>query len=127
MLNVNPETVCRLIQMARAFHVKEDVVDPDEPTGSDDEWNLQVLADHPQDPSFQEFRSIIDDLEPDQQQEVVALLWLGRGDFAEEEWPSILAEAAYAWNDKTAEYLIAHPMLADHLENALECFGHQCD
>lgn len=127
MLNVNPDTVCRLIELARSFHVKEEIVIPEEPKGPDDDWHVQILADHPQDPVFKEFRSIIQDLEPDQQQEVVALLWVGRGDFEPEEWDAVLSEAAYAWNTKTAEYLIAHPMLADYLTDALEMYDYRCD
>lgn len=127
MLNVNPDTVCQLMQLARSFHVKEDIVLPEDSAGPDDDWYVQVLADHPEDPVFEEFRSIVRDLEPDQQREVVALFWIGRGDFDKSEWRSVLAEATYAWNTKTAEYLIAHPMLADCLAEALDQFGYSCD
>ncbi|GGC08742.1 hypothetical protein GCM10011352_38870 [Marinobacterium zhoushanense] len=127
MLNVNSETLCRLIQLAREFHAKEAVTIPEKPISPADDWARQVLADHAGDLTFQEFLSIINDLEPDQQQEVVALLWLGRGDFDQSEWRDALIEAADGWNDHTAHYLIAHPLLADYLADALDQFGFRCD
>ncbi len=127
MLNVNPDTVCRLIDLAHVFHAKEAVVIPQEPTSPSDDWALQVLADHGDDEVFLEFQSIIKDLEPDQQQQVVALFWLGRGDAGLDDWASLLEQAADDWNERTAEYLIAHPFLADHLQDGLELHGYSCD
>jgi hypothetical protein len=127
MLNVNPDTVCFLITKARIFHSKEDVVVPDMPDSPAEDWALQALADHADDAVFQEFKATIEDLEPDQQQEVVALLWLGRGDFDAEEWDSAVEEARREWTETTAEYLIAHPQLADHLREGLDMLGYSCE
>lgn len=127
MLDVNPETVCRLIVLAREFHVQEEVVIPDEPARPGDDWPTQVLAAHASDATLDEFRSIVADLEPDQQQQVVGLLWLGRGDYDLEDWGEALAYAAEAWNEATADYLIAHPLLADYLTEGLDLHGHRCD
>ncbi len=73
-LNVNSGKICRLIQLAQEFHAKEEVVIPDEPTGPSGDRGLQILADRAEDQTFLEFESIINNLEPDQQQEIVALL-----------------------------------------------------
>jgi len=127
MLDINPETVCRLIALARVFHAKEAVVIPEQPTSPSDDWAMQVLADHADDDAFLEFKSIIEDLEPDQQQQVVALFWLGRGDGALEDWAALLEQAEEDWNESTAEYLIAHPYLADYLQDALDMQGYSCD
>lgn len=127
MLDVNPETVCRLATLAREFHAQEAVVIPDDPVTPNDDWPLQVLAGHASDSTLEEFRAIVEDLDPDQQQQVVALLWLGRGDYGLEEWDDALAYAADAWNTATADYLIAHPMLPDHLEDGLELHGYRCN
>ena len=80
-LELNPDTVCFLIDMAREFHAKEAVVIPDTPGSPTEDWALQVLADHVDDPTYREFRVTVNDLEPDQQHQLVALLWLGRGDY----------------------------------------------
>ena len=84
-------------------------------------------ADHEDDEYYAEFESIIDDLEPDQQQQVVALMWLGRGDAALEEWSDLLKQASEQWNERTAEYLIAHPFLAEYLQEGLDLHGYESD
>jgi hypothetical protein len=127
MLDLNPETVCFLIAKARVFHSKEEVVLPDPVDSPADDWGRQVLADHGDDSVFQEFKSTVDDLEPDQQQALVALMWLGRGEFDAEEWDDALEEARNSWTRDTAEYLIAHPQLADHLLEGLDLLGYSCE
>jgi hypothetical protein len=127
MLDLNPDTVCFLIARARVFHSKESVVLPDIADSPADDWGRQVLADHGDDSVFLEFKSTVEDLEPDQQQAVVALMWLGRGEFDADEWSDALDEAREGWTSDTAEYLIAHPQLADHLLEGLDLLGYSCD
>jgi len=127
MFDVNPDTVCFLIDKAREFQGKEEVVLPDVPDSPSEDWGLQALADHQGDLTFQEFKSTFDNLEPDQQQNVVALFWVGRGDFEKSEWEQAFDEARANWNKSTAEYLIAHPLLADYLSEGLELFDYRCD
>lgn len=127
MLNVNPETVCRLIDLSKEFHAQEQVTFPEEPGISSGDWGAQMLASHEDDATFLEFKSIVEDLEPDQQLELVALLWLGRGDFEEDEWAEALVEAGDNWSPRTAEYLIAHPLLPDYLLEGLDMLGYSCE
>ena len=127
MFEVNPDIVCRLIELAREFHAQEEVVIPEIRGNPSGDWATQTLANHADDLTFQEFRSIIKDLEPDQQQQIVALLWVGRGDYVIDEWEEVLAQAADDWTPKTAEYLIVHPMLAEFLRDGLDQFGYSCD
>jgi hypothetical protein len=54
--------------------------------------------------------------------QLVALAWIGRGVFTREEWSSALAEARAHCRMPTAEYLLANPMLAPHLEHGLAEF-----
>lgn len=127
MLEVNPETVCRLIDLAREFHAQDAVELPDEPGTPEHATSERALEAYAGDSLLQEFRSVVEDLEPDQQQQVVALFWLGRGDYELDEWEDALAYAAEAWNAATADYLVAHPLLADYLIEGLDQHGHRCD
>ena len=129
MLNLGIETVCFVIARAREFQAKEQVVIPDTPSGSSDDWALQILADHREDLTTQEVGAVMADLDPDLQAELIALMWLGRGDYALEEWENALADAQdqYEEHQNTAHYLLSHPMVADHLEEGLIAHGYSCE
>jgi hypothetical protein len=127
MLELNPETVCFLISKAKEFHAKEQVVIPDEPLSPSEDWARQILADHEDDPTYREFKAAVDALEPDQQAAVVALMWLGRGDYGEDQWNDACADAKGEWTPRTAEYLIARPLVADYLEEGLHLLGYSCE
>ena len=127
MLNVSPETVCFLIARAREFQAKEEVVIPEIPSSPSDDWALQVLADHIDDMSALEVKVAVNDLTPEQQAELVALMWLGRGDYDLEEWYTAVEDAQHEQGDNTAEYLLAHPYVADHLEEGLLQHGYSCE
>mgnify|MGYP003951606875 FL=1 len=126
-LDLNPDIICTLIAKFKEFHAKEDIVIPESPDNPDDDWALQVLADHQDDLTFREVKTTIDDLEPDQEATLVALMWLGRGDFIEDEWADALAEATRSANGRTAEYLMSTPLVADYLAEGLYAFGHTCE
>lgn len=126
MLELNPQIVCSVITAARQFQAKEEVVIPEPPSNPGDDWALQVLADHADDLVFQEAKALIDDLEPDQQAALVALMWTGRGDFGVDEWRDAYAQAVGESNERTAEYLMATPYVADYLSEALAELGYDC-
>ena len=70
-----------------------------------------------------ELSGFIRDLNMDEQIDLVALMWLGRGDGDLGNWRELHAQAAQAHNRRTASYLIGTPMLADYLEEAMAQFG----
>lgn len=127
MLDINPETVCYIISRVRQFQAKEAAVIPEEPFNPSDDRALQVLADHADDLTFQELKTAIDDLEPDQQVVLIALTWVGRGTYDAGEWEDALADAGDNWTSRTAEYLIATPMVADYLTGGLSQLGYSCE
>lgn len=126
MLNLNPEIVCRLIERAHEFHAKDSVVIPEEETPSVD-VAAERLASYQGDPTFQEFKTVVDDLEPDQQVALIALMWVGRGDFDADEWNAAFHQAAGSRTRHTAEYLLATPLVADYLSEGLAAFGYSCE
>lgn len=127
MLNISGETVCRLVELARTFQAQEGVSFPGAGVDQDEDWVMQTLASHGNDPTLAEFRSIVDDLEPDQRRELVALMWLGRGDFTLEEWDEALEIAEAREATQTADYVIGHPLVSDYLEEGLAAFGLSCE
>lgn len=124
MLDLNTDIVRAIVDKAHEFHAQEGVVFPDSPSGPGDDWAMQVLANHADDLTYQELRGVINELEPDQQMSLVALMWLGRGDFSEDEWEDALEQARERWTPRVAEYLIATPLIADYLEEGLSLLGY---
>jgi len=128
MLNINPDTVCFIIAKAREFQAKEGVVIPEPIADSPAEnWAMQVLADHADDHLLQEVTAAIDEMDEDAQAELVALMWLGRGDYILADWESAVADAADARSDHPAEYLLAHPLISFYLEEGLAEHGYSCE
>lgn len=120
--DLNKDTVRFIIDKAHEFHTRDDVTFPEEPEVADEYWSGQVVADFGQDTYYQELKNTINDLEPDQQISLVALMWVGRGDFVIGEWTAALQSAQESWNDHTADYLIGTSLLADYLAEGLQQF-----
>lgn len=127
MLNINPETVCLIIEKARQFQAKEQVVIPKVPDNHADNWALQVLADHTGDHSYQKAVLAIIGLEPDQKVELVALMRLGRGDYVLGEWETALLDADDILAESTAAYLLSHPLVTSYLMEGLALHGYHCE
>lgn len=123
-LDIDPNTVAWIIVKAREFDMKEPATAE---TDDDDGDNpLGVLEDRADDPTDIELRNWISDLDDDAQAELVALMWLGRGD--DEEiggFPELVREARrrQMHGRRTAGYLLGTPRLGDYLEEGLEKLG----
>jgi hypothetical protein len=126
-LQISPEKVGFFIQKAREFDVKDVVTDPDSSSNGADDAMLSVLEDHPDDPTSMELRTFINALTEDEQVDLVALTWLGRGDGEVADWDDLREEALRLHNKRTAQYLLGKPMLADHLEEGLTQLGYDCE
>lgn len=120
-LDLNPEIVRFIIDKVHEFHSREDVTFPeeDEAEAVNEDLLEQFTADYASDPYYQELAAAIDNLEPEQQMTVVALMWVGRGDYSLDEWEDVLQAARDGWTDHTADYLVGTPLLADYLAEGL--------
>ncbi len=125
-LSIATEKICFLIVKAREFDVKDAVTDPDDASNATDDGMISVLEDHGDDPAEEEIRGFIGAMNEDEQIDLVALSWLGRGDGTIGDWDEIRDQAAQAHNKRTAAYLLGIPLLADYLEEALSQFGLSC-
>ncbi len=126
-LTISTNDVCFIIVKARQFDAKDLVTEPDPGSNASDDGMLEVLEDHPDDPVRSELVAAIRRLNEDEQVDLVALAWLGRGDGEIETWDELRAEAARAHNNRTATYLLGMPLLADYLQEGLSQFDESCD
>lgn len=126
-LSISPEKAYFIAAKARQFNAKDGLTDPESGSNASDDGMRSVLEDRTDDPVLIELASFIHDLNDDEQIDLVALAWLGRGDGDVGNWHELRAEAARAHNKRTAAYLLGKPMLADYLEEALSKFGHSSE
>lgn len=127
MLAISPEKVCFIIVKAREYDAKVEIEEPDPGSNPSDEDMREVLQDYADDATAQELKEAIDDLNEEEQINLVALAWLGRGDYTKDDWPDVLQDAKDARSDHTADYLMGIPVLGDYLEEALSQLGHSCE
>ncbi|MBP7242681.1 DUF3775 domain-containing protein [Amaricoccus sp.] len=119
-ITLSPEFLRSLILKLRAVMAQEEEVSPDSGSNPADDERSATLQETPDNLSRAEIEAQVDDLEPDQQAELVALMWLGRGDFEVEEWNDALALAVERAEGDTAEYLLHHPHVADYLDEGID-------
>ncbi len=127
MLAISPEKVCFIMIKAREFDAKDEVTEPDPGSNPSDDKDVSVLEAHGDDPVVEELASLINSLSEDEQIDLVALMWLGRDDYSAGDWAEVRSEAARAHNNRTAEYLIGTPLVADFLEEGLSKLGYSCE
>jgi len=127
-LGINPDKVCHIIAKARQFDAKEGLSDPDSGSNAADDGMTDVLEDLPDalDATRLELVEFIRALDEDEQINLVALAWLGRGTYDLGEWTEALREARARHNGRVAQYLLGLPLLGDYLEEGLAAFGENC-
>lgn len=134
MLGIAVGKVCDIIARARAFDSQMplgDEEDQPEEFEADDEIDEDEVVERAEhfvdDPAYIELVDFIDSLNEEEQVNLVALAWIGRGDYAADELPAALEAAREAHNERTGEYLLGIPLISDYLEEALSQFGESCE
>ncbi len=127
MLGINPEKVCFIVVKAHEFDVKVPAVESDPGSNRADEDVIEVLAEHADDPTYQELKEFLDALNEDEMVNLLALAWLGRGEYTSEDWESVLAEAREIRNEHAADYLLGMPLLSDYLEEGLSLLDYSLE
>lgn len=122
-LNISLDKLGWIIERAREFDAEEGAVDEDSGSNPSDDREIDVLQMSEDNPAAHEIREAVRALNVDERVELLALTWLGRGDYAKEEWQEALRDARHAVSKREADYLIGTPLLADYLEEALETLG----
>lgn len=125
-LSISPEKVCFIVVKAREFDAKDVGAELNDSSNASDDAMRSVLEDRADDPVVEEIVRFVGALNVDEQVDLVALTWIGRGDGTIADWNDIRAEAARAHNNRTAAYLLGIPLLPDYLEEGLSQAGYSC-
>jgi hypothetical protein len=129
-LTIAPDTVRMIIEKARAVSaaVVEDYDDGAEHEveldgdARDNHHHDGLAEEETEDQTERELRQIVRELNVDEAAELIALTWIGRGDYEAAEFAEAVAEARQR-NYRPARYLLGMPMLGDWLEEGLEAIG----
>lgn len=125
MQHLSLDQACFVAMRARQVDVVDEVQDDDASNPVDDDFagGVSGSADAG---TTDELTGFIETLDEDRQVELVALVWLGRGDFAIEEWDEAVRLARERHTGSTASYLMGIPSLADYVTEGLAAFELSC-
>jgi len=124
---ISTEKVCFVIVKARELNVKVAPEELDDGSNPTDDGMQRILEDYADDPTYAELKSFLAAQSDDELRQLVALTWIGRGDFDAADWEDVLSEVQDVREKHTVDYLLGTPLLADYLEEALSQFGLSCD
>ena len=126
MLGISPEKVCFIIVKTREFDVKVEPVIPDPGSNPSDDGELSVLSDYDDDPVYEELTSLMGALSEEEMSNLLALLWLGRGDIDLSEWEKGVRMATQSPDERRPRILLGIPLISDYLDKGLEMMGYSC-
>jgi hypothetical protein len=120
-LAVDLDTVGYIIVKAREVDAK--VASAPRNPGSDFvcDREEEIQAD---DPGREELQAAIDDLDEDAVIDLIALAWVGRGDYGAEDWREARLWACERHRRHFPGDLVSTPMLGDYLEDGLLMLGY---
>jgi hypothetical protein len=123
-LSLSPDIAFAILLKARQFDAKVDETDPDSGSNPTDDSSVDALEFGPGDDTLHELTSAIHDLNDDERLDLIALIWLGRGDFTLAEWEEARRAASDIGRARTPRYIAGIPLVSDFLEEGLSQFDH---
>jgi Protein of unknown function (DUF3775) len=124
-LRINPDKVCQLMEAARELAGRVPSTAGDHTTTGDDS-PLTFIEQSDDDPTRAQIIEMIAGLNVEEQVDLLALVYLGRGDFDLASWDDALEEARARIDDGDPEYMIGSAALPAYLAEALDAFGKTC-
>lgn len=121
--SIDRETLAYIALKAKAFDGLVASDDPSDGSNSTDDRAMDALEDESDNPVQRELRVAIRQLDEDAKATLVALAWIGRGDYEASEWKDALSAARERGEASTARYLMGLPLLGDYLEGGADELG----
>jgi Protein of unknown function (DUF3775) len=120
------EKVCFIVVKAREFDAAGGEPSDDASNPSDDRF-VSALTPANENTTRRELTAFINALDDDEKTELVALMFVGRGDYTPEEWDDAIAAARDRGDPPIARFLLGEPLLGDLLEDGLSAFDLSCE
>ena len=130
-LRISSEKVCAFIEAAREVAGKVPSTAGDRTTTGDD--SRLVTIEEPEgdgedeDARRRQMVEFVAGLNVEEQIDLLALIWLGRGDYDISEWADAVVEAEGRIAARDPDYMIGDAALPEYLGGGLEAFGWSCD
>jgi hypothetical protein len=116
------DTLAAIILHARAWDAQGSSGGRTSSNASDDGF-ASMLSGGRGNPVASELTNEIDGLSAEEQAALVALAWVGRGDFDASDWEEAVSTALDRATGPTARYLLEMPLLGDYLEEGASALG----
>ena len=130
-LRISTDKVCAFIEAARELAGKVPSTAGDRTTTGDDSRLVTIGGSgqdiHEDDDRRREMVEFVAGLNVEEQTDLLALIWLGRGDYDLAEWDDALDEAEARIAARDPDYMIGDAALPEYLGGGLEAFGRSCD
>lgn len=117
------KTLAYIVLKAKAFDGLVASDDPSDGSNSVDDRSMDALEDEGDNPVQRELHAAIRQLNEDAKENLVALAWIGGGDYDATEWKDALVAARERGEASTAHYLMNLPLLGDYLEGGADELG----
>jgi len=124
-LTISLEQAFFIIVKAREFDEQVESTDPDSGSNPADDREVDVLEEGADNPVQQELEEALDALNVDEQLDLIALTWLGRGEYSS--FAEAREEASDMRDKHIPEYLLGTPKLGDFLEEGLAQLGYSLE
>lgn len=126
-LSIDPEKAFYILMKAREFEEKTEASGLETGSNPSDDKDVAVLEDNPDDATLEELTTALEALNEDEQLDLVALTWIGRGDYTIDEWQEAREEARNVRDKHIVLYLSEMPLFNEYLEEGLSLAGHNLD
>ena len=126
-LRISPDKVCFVIVKARELDVDVDPEELDEDASPAADGDPAAPDDQEGDPAAEELSEFLSAQSAEELEDLLALMWVGQGDYTIDEWDDALDAAADVPGRRIARQLIDTPLLGDYLEEGLSEFGLSCE
>lgn len=121
-LGISLETVATVVDHARALQGKEET-EPEQ-ASEDENSEAALLQETPEDMTEASLRVFLSELNEDEQASLIALAWVGRGDYGPEEWDEARGLAVERNDGRdVGDYLLSMDNLGDLLAEGVAAFG----
>lgn len=125
LMDIAVDKVTEIILRVRALDVKEGPTDPDSGSNPIDDGATDVLTSSADDATESEIRSMINGLNDDERANLLALLYVGRGDMEAEEWGEAVrfARERESVGEGALREIMGSPDAGDLLDEGLAALG----